>query len=331
MAEASSPARPRLPVRLLEWFWRGRSLRSARADLVGAPARLRQLHQRARTCFTAAEAALNPRGSGPWTFAPDLACDLFRQSCHWALAAITLAEEDLHPDAVWARADRELMIKAAGSADAVERLRPHVVQKAFVHFAELAPAEQKALAAELRGLALRLLTLLEEPQRKIDRVWRQRFVRVGFVLACIALFVAGGILYADHKRDATDIARGKPWRASSEWAKCEPARRRCGPIVNSGLFFHTQEDDGPWLEIDLQSRQRFSSIRIENRKDCCLDRAIPLVVEVSDDREKWRVIATRTKPFRNWEQEIAPQTARYVKVRVPRRSWLHLDRVALFP
>jgi hypothetical protein len=325
----AAKAKPRLPSRFFEFFWRGRALRGARVDLVQAPVRLKQLHQRARTCFAAAQSALNPRGVGPWTYAPYLASDLFRQSCHWALAAITLGDDE--PEAVWSRADRELLLKAAGNADNLEQLRPHIVQRSFVHFAQLTLEEQKALASGLQAFAGALLRVLEEPQRKIDRLWRQRVVRVGAVLTLFALLGLGNVLYAQHKRDASDIAHGKPWRASSEWAKCEPATHRCGGLTKTDIFFHTNEQESPWLELDLGSRQRFSSILIENRKDCCLDRAIPLVFEVSDDRQKWREVVRRTKPFRDWEQDIAPQTARYVRLYIARRSTLHLERVGLFP
>jgi hypothetical protein len=70
---------------------------------------------------------------------------------------------------------------------------------------------------------------------------------------------------------------------------------------------------------------------VTNRDDCCLERAVPLVVEVSDDRKKWRTVARRADSFREWEGKFAPLKARYVRLRVDRHSILHLAKVSVRP
>ena len=60
-------------------------------------------------------------------------------------------------------------------------------------------------------------------------------------------------------------------------------------------------------------------------------RAIPLVLEVSDDGKAFREVARRTEEFSAWAPSFPPQTARYFRVRVDRVSTLHLEAVRVHP
>ena len=111
--------------------------------------------------------------------------------------------------------------------------------------------------------------------------------------------------------------------ASSVGTACEPAINRCGS-ANTDILFHTKEELQPWYRIDLGKQTRISSVEVQNRRDCCPDRAIPLVIEVSEDGQRWREVARRTASFFEWRTSFTPVTARYVRARVDRRSVLHL-------
>jgi hypothetical protein len=102
----------------------------------------------------------------------------------------------------------------------------------------------------------------------------------------------------------------------------------CGG-ARSAMFFHTTEEDKPWVEIDLGAPQKFSRVEVVNREDCCPERAVPLVIEVSDDQKNWRDVARRTEVFREWETTFNQVSARYVRARVDRRSVLHLVRLTV--
>jgi hypothetical protein len=95
------------------------------------------------------------------------------------------------------------------------------------------------------------------------------------------------------------------------------------------MFFHTKEEESPWIEIDLGSIQPIARIEVANRDDCCLDRAVPLVAEVGTDRLHWREVARRPDSFRTWDATFKPVPARYVRMRVDRYSVLHLARVSV--
>jgi hypothetical protein len=72
-------------------------------------------------------------------------------------------------------------------------------------------------------------------------------------------------------------------------------------------------------------------VRVTNRQDCCGERAIPLLVEVSTDRQRWTTVARREDAFGTWRAQFGKQTARWVRLRVDRRSYLHLYDVLVLP
>jgi hypothetical protein len=127
-----------------------------------------------------------------------------------------------------------------------------------------------------------------------------------------------------------DLAKDKPWRTSSTWATCEPALHRCGGLT-SDILFHTADDDSPWFEVDLQRAERVSSLTILNRQESDSERARPLLVEVSEDATTWQEVARHDELFLEWRPSFSAVTARYVRVRIPRKTWLHLEAVRVHP
>jgi len=126
-----------------------------------------------------------------------------------------------------------------------------------------------------------------------------------------------------------DLAKGKPWRASSKLADCYPEKITCGG-GRTAVFFHTLEENQPWVEIDLGAPTRFSEVLVYNRRDGdqgVLDRAVPLILEVGDDQKTWRVLGEQTQSFGLWAPKFEPTTARYVRLRSPRVTYLHLHAV----
>jgi hypothetical protein len=70
-------------------------------------------------------------------------------------------------------------------------------------------------------------------------------------------------------------------------------------------------------------------VEIKNRTDCCGDRAVPLVVEVSQDDKTWTQVARREAEFADWTAKFPKTKARYVRLRVARVAMLHLDEVKI--
>lgn len=165
-----------------------------------------------------------------------------------------------------------------------------------------------------------------------DAFERQR----AFMLALLFGAFAALALFANLPAGlfSKDLAHGKPWRTSSTYVTCAPKLHSCSGMPLD-IFFHTNEEESPWLEIDLGTPRSISSLRVRNRRDCCPGRAVPLIAELSDTNDAgaaWREVARRDEPFDVWEPSLQPaQTGRYVRLRVAKKSLFHLEGVEVYP
>ena len=127
-----------------------------------------------------------------------------------------------------------------------------------------------------------------------------------------------------------ELARNAPWRVSSTLPEY-PAAGRGFSTLEGGpdIFFHTRTEAEPWVEFDLGAGASVESVRVQNRLDCCRDRAALLVVECSADAATWRELARRAEPFYEWTATFARTPARYVRLRAPRTTTLHLAAVEI--
>jgi hypothetical protein len=230
---------------------------------------------------------------------------------------------------LWAEADPALLVSAAGSEAGVHLLEVSLRVGDFADFADLSAEEQARQARDLVTFDKSLIGLLEAPRVKLDRLWTRRVLRVGAGLVTLVVLVAGGLYLRSQREAARDWALGRPYKASSVYPTvgCKSPDQDCPE--SPFYFFHTQDEDRPWLEIDLGAKRRFSAVKIVNREDCCADRAIPLAFEVSTDHTKWRELGRRNEVFNTWQHEFAPVSARWVRVIALKKTPLHLRRIAV--
>ncbi|MDP3236261.1 MAG: discoidin domain-containing protein [Myxococcales bacterium] len=182
---------------------------------------------------------------------------------------------------------------------------------------------------EARGLAEEALRS-GEGQAQVPFPSHRRVTRAATLFAVIvsAAVLLGPLLIGS--LEPVDLAKGKPWRASSSLFPCFPERLECGG-ARTAIFFHTGEDNEPWLLIDLGAPTSFRSVTVVNRRDDSRDRAVPMVLEVSDDEQTWRQVARRDEKFKVWNPHFDTVSARFVRVKVARRSFLHLEAVRVHP
>jgi hypothetical protein len=125
-----------------------------------------------------------------------------------------------------------------------------------------------------------------------------------------------------------DLARGKTWRASSELVNCRPIAKG-GCAGRPSIFFHTKEEQNPWIEYDLGVPTKLSRVIVENATDGLRERAIPLVVEISDNQKDWSEVARITRTFESWTPSFPEVSARYVRFRAARVTYLHLSQIEI--
>jgi hypothetical protein len=321
----------------IEWMLRRRAIRDARQRQKDLPRRRRDLFERALSTWEAARDTHEP--SGPLVHAPAhaMTLELCRQSVHWALCFRESAREgDGGEDAgavslstLWARCDPDLLLRSAGNASTLEVMERVLARASFVDLAELGEREQRELVPRVLAFSRTLIALLDAPDNALRAARSARTQRLAALLVIVLVALVGLIAFGGSNEERLDLARERAWKSSSSMGGCRSPQQSCSesPLY----FFHTAEEDDPWLEIDLGAKQFVSAVRLLNRNDCCPDRAVPLVVELSDDREKWREVARRTESFINLRLDFRQESARYVRVRALKKTWLHLRAVRVLP
>jgi len=319
-------------ARIWRWFWAAGEEKAARA-------RARQVEPAlARRAHVSAEIARRTLESSE-PFADSIlgpVAELYRQSIHWSLLALEAAArsesgaEIPAPSFVhdWRLVDGAVLARAIPAPGDLTAAQHAVDSLTFHELANLPADERAKLADTLKRLALALLAEVDLPQRAIEALWVRRVFRLGLLLATLIVGALALGWIRDSREQARDLAHRRPWHASSSYALaagCKSPLQECPD--GTDYFFHTDEEQNPWLELDLGSIQRISAIRVVNRKDCCAERAVPLLVEVSIDGKTWKLVARRDATFSTWLGEFAPTQARWVRLKLEKRAFFHLAQV----
>lgn len=308
-----------------DWFTLRSTLGSARAQLPSGDQLAGRAFDQARLLREVASQVANPPDELPPGRRPAVLLSLYRDAIYWTLAAdladapheLPQAPPEQLPEleALWQRSPAERLLRAARTEEALAAIRRAVVDVPGHPPLDISDAE----AARVRDFADRLYTELEAPRRQVHRIVARRWLHWATVVA-VALAIA---LVARAVAVGPDLAKGKPFRTSSTQPGCAE-NEHC-----AALMFHTTQEDNPWVEIDLGAVKPVHLIEVSNRPDCCQDRAIPLVAEVSKDRAKWTEMGRRDEDFTTWTLEAKPTPARYVRLRAPRATTLHLQEVVV--
>jgi len=245
------------------------------------------------------------------------ALDLYREATFWALTAAlegplpaTLAE-------AFARVSPGVLAPIGN--ETWRATARGLLESSFVATAELGGLERGEQLRVVREFVRGVLTSIQADDRTIERAIRRRWAAIG-VSAALALCVVG-IVVAVLRHD---LAANQPWRVSSMDPSCDSTFRVCGGQY-VGIFFHTLEEASPWIEFDLGKSRAFSSVTITNRQDCCKARAVPLVIEVSNDQTSFTEVSRRDDVFDTWKATFAPVSARFVRARALRKTTLHFE------
>lgn len=301
-----------------EWLLLRKRLSGVRAAAGNLTAAREQDIRRARNLTEIADWILESAESASQL----AALSLYREAFYWLFAPEPPSPVAM--TAVFDAAPREMLESAAGGCAALARMRTALAEQDFVASARLPSGEQRVAAQAASEFVKSLVQQVREQTegRSSRRLARLRGRRVAIVsLALVAVLSLAGLAAKVFIRPP-DLAKGKPWTTNSSLRTVLPAN----------LMFHTAlpHEMNPWFEIDLGTPQRIRSLYVRNRTDCCQDRTTPLLAEISFDRATWTTVALREGYFITWTPSFSPSDARYVRLRVPRVSALHLEEVKVF-
>jgi hypothetical protein len=302
--------------RLSDWFLRTSALREARLELERAGGARVPAAEQARLLMEVARRVAEPAESLPRGSRPAALIGLYRDALTWALASEAAPAGDL-PEfkTLWARTDRERLRRIAGDEAKLSAVEHWLLAESPAGWLRASNDE----AAAVRRFSEGLVWELDAPLRRLDQLRAQRALRLALFAAICGLIVFG-IWSIPLGRD---LAKDKPFVTSSTNASCDQPRK-CG-----ALLFHTKEERNPWVQFDLGAVHSVRRVEVKNRTDCCPERAVPLVVELSTDGSAFSEVDRIDEDFTEWTAKFSSQKARYVRLRVPRVSVLHLEAVVV--
>jgi len=110
----------------------------------------------------------------------------------------------------------------------------------------------------------------------------------------------------------------------------------CDGIKDGKWGFHTEHVEQPWWQVDLGAPRPVARVVLWNRCDGTAGRADAIEVLLSDDAATWRVAYKHNGPTFYGVTDKTPlaiainETARYVRLQLPGKDYLHLDEVEVF-
>jgi hypothetical protein len=303
--------------KIYEWLFRASAMNEARAVLLASDDVRGGAARQAKLLVEVARRVAEPVETLPNGSRSAVLLGLYREAVGWALYAGRPNGATSRPDlaTLWNAEPPEHLLAAGKDPATVESVKAALVDAPAP--APLDASEEQASRA--RAFTEALVWELDAPQRRVDRVLGQRWIRV--ILAGIALIA---LVYGLRKLTlGPNLAADRPFRTSSSWSGCA-ADASC-----RGLLFHTDPENNPWAVVDLGAPKSIHRVEVTNRGDCCGERSVPLIVELSNDNVHWTEVAKREAEFSSWTAKFPRQTARYVKLRVPRQTVFHLEDVAV--
>lgn len=138
-----------------------------------------------------------------------------------------------------------------------------------------------------------------------------------------------------------NLALNKPAQQSSfsKWSKPDDPQRAVNGYKTGSYSFCTSLEDNPWWQVDLQEVRAIQQVRIYNRVDNIdySERAITLNILLSTDGYEWEQVYVNDRRLvpggiygKPLIVSVASRAARYVRIQLNARTYLHLDEVEIY-
>jgi hypothetical protein len=303
--------------RIDEWFWRRQALDAARAQLPRRDELAGRAFEQVRLLREVAWQIAAPTEPPPAGRRAAVLLSVCRDMVYWTLIAglRNVDERDPTLATLWERTPHEKLVSAAGSERNLKTVHELLVDTSLIGSLDATDDDVE----RVRAFAGALYDDLAVPRRRVIRIVGQRWLRSGAAVAALVVVVLAIRALAM----GPNLASRGTMRTSSQLPGCE-TDPGCAP-----LLFHTNAENNPWVEFDLGAPTPIQTIDIGNRPDCCQDRAVPLVAEVSSDHVSWREVARKDTEFSRWKATFPRTDARYVRLRVLKHVYFGFADVAI--
>lgn len=288
-------------------------------------------HRRIRRLRAAGDARLSAARRAP---SPVAACLLLREAVAAYALARAAARDPGIDDAALARLDGSLEVPQLppdpldGATGDTERVREALRARDPYYVDELDPASRARLHQALDRAAAALRGQVES--RSLLHVRALRWGRL-FAMVVVSLYA----VWVGVRRRVmpANIALGKPVKVSSYKENPPDGHELVDGRPGFTYAVITKTEDSPNVVVDLQGDYAVERVAIYNRADGWWEDCLPLVVEFSRDGKTYVEVGRRETFFgftTPWVIQASGRMARYVRIRVARKSYLALGRLEIF-
>ena len=182
--------------------------------------------------------------------------------------------------------------------------------------------------------------------------------RTFFVIAIAVLAIQAGLRNARADESAAPVIT--PQQIEADWLKQDEVRKPgkiptrpaaagnvttrqdaaggCDGVIDGAFGFHTTSDENPWWQVDLGDTMPLEKALLYNRCNGNVeDRAGHLKILLSEDGKNWREVYQHNGTIFRGQPDGKPLAvalksakARFLRVQLPGRQYLHLDEVEVF-
>lgn len=290
------------------------------------------LQQRLQVYRRAAEARLLGARDlhEPRSFAA--AITLYRDAAMVLLQAASTAAGKPPPTSVpeaWQQLDPVLPKDAPPHPAGFERARELLSTDDPLRLDAVPVAERDSARLDVERTIRWLRKLVElRPPAEIRRV---RWARVA-MLSSVPLLGLGALV--NTLRAPTNLALGADVDASGRYSRSGPAALVTNGAIESDFGYSTGRVSSPWIRIDLGETRRVHRVEVRGRNDGKRIASMPLVLELSEDGERWERVGRRRDAFtakKPWSWRGGPYATRWVRVRGSRqKSSISLTEIEVY-
>ncbi len=162
-----------------------------------------------------------------------------------------------------------------------------------------------------------------------------------FLIAVAVMAVAGSSFAEKPYREQVEadwlLQEKMRWERKGQVTTVSDAAGVCDGVKDGKWGCHTGMEDSPWWQVDLRAQHALARVAIWNRCDGAAPRSNHLAVLLSDDGQSWRTVYkhngttfygfTDKKPL---VVSLEGRKARFVRIQLPGKTFLHLDEVQVF-
>ena len=195
--------------------------------------------------------------------------------------------------------------------------------------ANLPVQQRKSFALGLHNFVKTLAEPLEFEANRLGRALFARYTRVAIAAVVAIIAVSSFTNWLGARFEKPNIALHRPVEVSSQYPGAGEDHTLLVDGDRTNLGFHTNCEGPQFVVVDLGAVHKFDKVVVYNR-DEYPERAVPLYLEVSADRQNYKQLAVKKEAFDKWAATGLSATGRYIRLRNTPPNCFHLAEVEVY-